>query len=194
MYFKVFLILLLSVNLYSSEIMLSDVYKKVSKVDFRYFDTKNTERHIKDFTKTFASYLEDLHKNLPMQTLKEKEWVKKELKRQSGVNTSIYDTYDFKLYRTYEDLEFYIKELKGISNDNDITVIMYRLTNLVNSMRDLYVFKNIQSFVKMKLMSSEALKSFGDSDSYDRSINLIIGIYFDDILSSYLSRVEYPQE
>jgi hypothetical protein len=140
----IIILLLLSASLHSSSVKLSDLYGK--SIEFSY-DKEETRKSIQRFSKTFHDYFEGLYGSLPILTLKEKEWLEKETKRTKNNDMQMLElshTYIWKLNRTYEDLEFYIKELKEISEGDNIKHMMYNLTQVMNTLRNPYSFEYMQ--------------------------------------------------
>lgn len=190
----IIIILLLSMSLYSSNVKLSDVLDSNS-IEFSY-EKEEARKSIQGFTKIFHDYLEGLYGSLPILTLKEKEWLEKEMKRTKENYTQRYkltETYTWKLNRTYDDLEFYIRKLKKISEGNNIKHMMYDLTYVMNSLRDPYTFEYIQSFVQKKKMPLSALGIYNDdnADRYVLYFKILTDKYFDEYLLRYLRKTDY---
>lgn len=187
----IIIILLLSVSIHSSNVKLTDVrYANQIKISF---DKEETRKSIQAYTKTFHDYLEGLYGSLPILTLKEKEWLEKETKRTKNNDMQMLElshTYIWKLNRTYEDLEFYIKEFKEISEGDNIKHMMYDLTKVMNTLRNPYSFEYIQSFVRKKKMPLSALGIY-KVDVYVSYFELIIDDYFDKTLLEYMSTTDF---
>ena len=183
------IILLLTMNLFSSNIItINDVTKK-EHIEFN-VDTDKTIQSIHAFTQILQGYFETLHRSLPILTLKQEEWLKQENERTKNsykLYKELQETYEWKLNETYRKIDFYIKELKRINKTNDVQRIMHDLTSIMNSLRNPYILEYIHSFTIKGLMPSNSLgidpEYFSD---YLLSLEIIVDEYFDSILMDYL--------